>query len=162
MTKINIEYDDQQVQRAIRRLLRAGADLSPAMRTIADHLAASTRQTFDDETAPDGSPWQKLKPSTIKQRERSGYVPINILGRSGDLKASIIGQSDASSVVVGTDRIYATTHQFGAKKGVFGKTKRGAPIPWGDIPARPFLGVNANQEENIQQIVLDYIKDQWR
>ncbi|KJR41707.1 phage virion morphogenesis protein, partial [Candidatus Magnetoovum chiemensis] len=47
--------------------------------------------------------------------------------------------ANSDSVKIGSNVIYAATHQFGAKKGSFGKTKRNAPIPWGNIPARPLL-----------------------
>ena len=41
-------------------------------------------------------------------------------------------------------------HQFGAKHRAYGKTKRGAPISWGDIPTRPFLGVSDADKKTIQ------------
>ena len=51
---------------------------------------------------------------------------------------------------VGSTRIYAGAHQFGARRGACGTNKKGAPIPWGDIPARPFLGVSDADKKTIQ------------
>ncbi len=36
--------------------------------------------------------------------------------------------------------------------------KRGAPIPWGDIPARPFLGLS-DDEADVRDIVARYLVD---
>jgi phage gpG-like protein len=37
---------------------------------------------------------------------------------------------------------------FGARQGAFGRTRRNGPIPWGNIPARPFLPISENGEMN--------------
>jgi phage gpG-like protein len=61
-------------------------------------------------------------------------------------------------VSIGTNVIYAPTHQFGARQGQYGRyaTRRrtSIPIPWGDVPARPFLGVSAEDE----RVILNLIK----
>ena len=43
----------------------------------------------------------------------------------------------------GTNVVYATTQQFGAARGEFGATRRGRPIPFGDIRARAFVGFSS-------------------
>lgn len=37
--RIEIKYDDREVRKALERLRKAGADMRPAMREIAGHLA---------------------------------------------------------------------------------------------------------------------------
>jgi phage gpG-like protein len=54
--------------------------------------------------------------------------------------------------------IYAAVQQFGAAKGAFGRTSRGAPIPWGNIPARPFLGISAEDEPLMLEIVAEWFQ----
>lgn len=167
MTTIKIEYNDQQVTRAIRRIIRTGTDMTPLMRRIAGHLQASAKQSFDDQKSPDGTAWKKLKPSTLKQRKKSGKVPAKILTRDGDLARSLLADWDATSAVVGTNLAYATTHQFGAKKGQFGRfsiigTRQEVPIPWGNIPARPFLGISTKATTQIQDEVLSFITKRWK
>ncbi len=61
------------------------------------------------------------------------------------------------AVEVGSNRIYAAVQQFGQPKGASGRTKRGSPIPWGDIPPRPFLGVSSDDREAIADILSDYL-----
>lgn len=56
--------------------------------------------------------------------------------------------------------IYAGTHQFGAAKGSFGTTESGRPIPWGDIPERPFLGLLIDDAAEVELLVRDWLADQ--
>lgn len=162
MTEIRIEYDDTQVQAALNRLLHAGRDMSPVMRVIAGHLEAGVQKAFRTETAPDGTEWPELSDTTKTRRQKRGRVPIKILQESGALAGSITADSDANSAVAGTNLVYATTHQFGASKGEFGANRRGGPIPWGDIPARPFLGVSDETSTQIIDAISDFIGEQWR
>jgi phage gpG-like protein len=58
---------------------------------------------------------------------------------------------------------YAATQQYGARRGEFGtgsyKTRKGTfPMPWGDIPARPFLGFSDDDQAIILGIVRRYLK----
>lgn len=46
----------------------------------------------------------------------------------------------------------------GARKGQFGRTSRGAPIPWGNIPARDFLGVSADDRVGIVDVLRRHIR----
>ena len=59
---------------------------------------------------------------------------------------------------VGSTRIYAGTHQFGAQRGAYGTNTKGAPIPWGDIPARPFLGVSDADKKTILEIINKHLQ----
>jgi len=55
--------------------------------------------------------------------------------------------------------VYAAVHQFGAAQGAFGNTSRGSPIPWGDIPARPYLGLSDDDRQEIETFVADRLGD---
>jgi rhamnose transport system permease protein len=59
---------------------------------------------------------------------------------SGSLSRSLFAFSGPDHAGVASPAIYGAVMQFGAAQGAFGTTARGAPIPWGSIPARPFLG----------------------
>lgn len=127
-------------------------------------------RNFQDETAPDGTPWARLQPATIARREKRGQMPLTILrsnaGSSQNLSASIISQPNDSSVEVGTPLPYAAIHQFGAAQGQFGAwmgtDKLGRNhfhhLPWGDIPARPYLGLSTEDEAEIIRIAEDWIE----
>ena len=71
---------------------------------------------------------------------------------SGTLRDQIHYQISGDLLLVGSNMIYAATQQFGAKKGEFGK---GAP--WGDIPAREYLGISIADQAELQNIVADHL-----
>ena len=155
---IRVEFDDGEVRRALDRLARAGTDLAPAMRDIGEN---STRERFSDQTSPHGTPWAPLTEATKARKKRN---QDKILTRDGFLRGTLTYQADADSVEVGSPLIYAGIHQFGAKKGAFGSTAKGAPIPWGDIPARPFLvdadgWLASDDEVAIRDIILNHLAD---
>ena len=152
--QIHIELDDSSVQSAFNRLLAGGADLSPLLRDIGERLQTTTKDRFDDAKAPDGTPWAPLSEVTKARKNKN-----KILIQDRYLRDLINYQISGNTLLVGSSRIYASTHQFGAEKGSFGRTKRGAPIPWGDIPARPFLGLSDDDRKDVLEIVSDYIAD---
>lgn len=76
---------------------------------------------------------------------------------SGRLASSIAPSYGPSFAAAGTNVVYATTQQLGARRGAFGTTSRGAPIPWGDIPARHFVGLSHHTELDILGLVSRYL-----
>jgi phage gpG-like protein len=106
----------------------------------------------------------------------AGKKPL--IGETRRLSTEIYPQVDANSVEIGSSLVYAATQQFGAKMGAFGRysqvarwrkyekgdfrkhagTVKGFPIPWGDIPARPFIGLSTSDEESVLAIVTRYLQ----
>ncbi len=154
---IKIKLQDQQLRRLLNRLVKRGDDLSPAMDAISGVLADVVEESFDKEQAPDGTAWAKLSSVTIARRQKSGRGTGKILQQTGRLAQSIVAAHGSDFAQAGTNVIYAATHQFGAKKGQFGTTKRGAPIPWGDIPARSFLGLSDEGRDEIIEILTAHL-----
>ena len=148
--KIRIEIANDTLTAALQGLLAANEDLTPLMREYADFLSDRVEENFASEGRPE---WAPLSEVTIARRGGDAHP---ILQRSGQLAASIDSAFDATSAIAGTNKVYGPTMQFGAKKGEFGRTKRGAPIPWGDIPARPFLAVTDRDQVEILEILADY------
>ncbi len=153
-----IVFDDNEIRRGLLRLAQAGEDLRPVMQKIAAALEAGVDRAFEKETAPDGTPWPNLSKVTRERRRKQGTWPgqiLNITGASG-LSGSITTASDALTAQAGTIIDHAPTQQYGARKGQYDKTRRGGPIPWGDIPARPFLGVSDETREEILDLLRKY------
>ena len=81
------------------------------------------------------------------------------------MHSQLFPEADYNSAGVFTNVPYAAVHQFGARKGSFGSysdtDKNGHPFagvsPWGDIPARPFIGLSADNEEDIRQTLIEYV-----
>jgi phage virion morphogenesis protein len=162
--KVETRIDDKAVMAALNRLSAAGADLTPAMREIAGVLADAAEEAFAQQRDPTtGDRWADLEESTKKRREKGGHWPGSILQVTGALARDIESDYGADFAVVGTNKPHATTHQHGAKKGEFGamsivRTRRVVPLPWGDIPARPFLGIGAGDKEDILGILHKHLQ----
>lgn len=157
MTEIRIEIDDAAVQRLLARAIAAGRDLTPAMRNIAGFLESAAQLAFVNQAAPDGTPWADLSPATKTARAKRGTWPGQILQVTGQLSNSITSAFGPDFAEAGSNVVYAGTHQFGTARGAFGATARGAPIPWGDIPARPFLGLADAGENEVVAILTRHI-----
>lgn len=153
-----IEYDDREVRQELVRLSAAGANMSPAMRQIANHLQASAERSFKLQADPaTGAPWAPLSQTTVARRKKKGKGPTPILIQSGDLQQSLTAEHGKDYAIAGTGLIYAATHQFGAKQGQFA-SKKGQPIPWGDIPARPFLGLRKQEHGQILASIRNHLR----
>lgn len=141
-----VTVGDDDLRRALRNLQFAISDMTPAMADIAGAMQETAEDSFDTETEPGGKKWAALARSTQADRAKKNYGPQGpILQRTGRLAGSIVAEWDRDSARAGTNVVYATTQFFGAKRGAFGTTSKGRPIPWGDIPGRPFLGLNDEQ-----------------
>lgn len=170
---IKVEIDDKQVLAALNRLLETGADMTPAMQDIGEYLVTSTRQRFQDGVAPDGTPWapnsqttyllylDKFGSSFGKKTGRLTKTGANRaagkkpgLGETKQLSTKIHARATAHSVEVGSALEYAGTFHFGAKKHSF----TGGKTPWGDIPARPFLGLSEDDKAMVLDILQEHLE----
>lgn len=136
MTGVSVTVDSAEVDRALRAMAARLGDLRPAMELIGQAMVTEKDLGFRAETDPWGTPWARLSEVTMGRRRGTS---AQILRDTGNMQDSITFDAGKSSVVVGTNEPRARTHQFGASKGAYGRTKRGGPIPWGDIPRRAML-----------------------
>lgn len=163
----------------VQQFLRDAADLRPVMDEIGSSLVASTIHRFEIEKGPDGQGWT---PSARAKAEGG-----KTLTDTARLRQSITHSASASSVAVGTNVIYAGRHQFGgevkhyarsqeiyrtynANTGELGrrfvKKSRANFASWVTIgehvvnmPARPFLGVDAADTAEIGEIIADHMRE---
>ncbi|MGC9419653.1 MAG: phage virion morphogenesis protein [Rhodovulum sp.] len=111
--------------------------------------SATKERIAAGKTAPDGTPWAAWAPAYAETR---GGAQSLLVGE-GNLRDSVQNYSRGAEAIVGTNLVYGAVHQFGAEQGTFGQTGRGEPIPWGDIPARPYLGVSDEDRRGIEALV---------
>ncbi|WP_288843471.1 phage virion morphogenesis protein [uncultured Deefgea sp.] len=163
---IEITFDVARVSTALNRLISSVENPQPILRLIGEKLMESTKNRFDSSTAPDGSRWKpnamathighagKYGGSFRKDGKLSakgagrvmGKKPL--IGESGALSGGISYRLVGNSVEIGSGMQYAAIHQFGGKAG------RGRKVT---IVARPFLGLSANDEQQIESLVLEGI-----
>ena len=166
---LTIKVNDRQVLDALNQLAARTKNLRPALMEIGEDLVESTKRRFATATAPDGSPWAANSQVTVErylgifknsykkdgslskagQARSTGKKPLT--GESKDLAKTINYQvRGATGVSIGSPVVYAAMHQFGGTKGQF-------PHLWGNIPARPFLGVSTEDKANILDIIGTYL-----
>jgi phage virion morphogenesis protein len=155
---ITIEINDPVVTAALDRLAAHLADMTPAMQEIGEALTASTQDRMAAGLQPDGASFAPRSAVTVARYEQQGLRYGNPLNQSGILRGGIFPQAEPDQVRVGSNAIQAAVMQFGAAQGAFGRTARGGPIPWGDIPARPFLGLSDADRTNIGDIVSEWLE----
>ena len=152
---IQIEIDTSEVRGAIRRAIETLEDMTPIYTDIGEYLIEAHRQRFIKGVDPDGNPWAPKSAVTLERYRRRGYGFLGqpLIGPSKSLSRMILRFVSKDGVVIGSNMIYAAVMQEGAAKGAFGKTSRGAPIPFGTIPARRWLGLSSEDEAKIVKIV---------
>lgn len=168
---IRSRIDDRDIQRELRRLDRKAGNLHPCLKNIGEYLVESTQGRFTKEVDPEGKKWAALKEST-KNRKKNP----KILTESSGLRDSIVYAVRNNGLKVGTNKVYAAPHQFGLDKDlhvpahkrlvttVFKKPLK-FPV-WAEVrahtfnpklPARPFLGLSADDRQEIIEITRDFI-----
>lgn len=133
-------------------------DTTPLMRDITQYLFHEARQRFAREESPDGAKWAPRSPATLASYRREKSVWGRILQKEGGLFDTLATEAGNGYASIFVNQPYAAVMQFGASKGAFGNTRRGSPIPWGNIPARPYLGIAEPQETNIYSIIEEWLE----
>lgn len=142
---ITIDYqfpDEREIANKLKRMVDAGEDLEPAFIDIGESLLNSTHDRFDNMEDPDGNPWVSLYVD-YKNRKKKNKDKILVL--DGYLRDTLAYNTNSQGLELGTNLIYGATHQFG-------DDDRG-------IEARPYLGINADDETEIIAILNDHFAD---
>jgi phage gpG-like protein len=136
---VNVEIlGAARVQRVISRL--GHLQLHDLLDNIGNMVANQTRRRIlHDKEAPDGTEWKPLSPpgeitpyERYKRRVRPG---IGLLEFDGHLRDSITHVVSGDQVAVGSNLVYARRqHEM-----------------------RPFIGLSAENEDDIEQLVRDWI-----
>ena len=162
MSSINLKVEGD-VQRLMKRLGRiASVDKAGINNTIAEGLRTSTIERFQAEKSPEGKKWKQ----SIRAREEGGKTLI----KSAALRSSIRSEASAEGLAVGTNDIRAATHQFGDSRIIKAKRKKALRFRvsgrWVSkkevkvtIPARPFLGVSEEDEEEIKKLLSQALEE---
>lgn len=128
---------------------------------LAETLRESTLERFKQGRGPSGKRWK----TSIRAAQSGGKTLID----STDLRNSIKSSADETGFAVGTNVIYAATHQIGAPKRTI-RAKKAKVLRFRvnghfvskkqvqvSIPARPFLGVSDDDMEEIEAMLEDFV-----
>lgn len=146
MIQLNATVNDAAITAALRKLALTTSNLQPALRDIGGALEASTQERFFDETAPDGTPWEEHSDAT-KAKRGDGAEKLR---EAGHLFDSISSHVSGASLAVGVNRVYGRIHQLGGEAGRNHSVK---------IEARPYLGVDAQDERTIFETLESYLQE---
>jgi len=162
---ITVGIEDARIRDMLAAIQARLGHLRPAMTIIGETVRTSIVRNFEAGGRP--TPWAKSK--------RGGQTLVD----TARLKNSFTVRAGDDAVAVGTNVIYAGTMHYGAKQGRFGsvtaqikahvrKTASGKQsrvkahtrqmtLPWGDIPARPFMMVQDEDWPVIMAQLSDFI-----
>lgn len=163
---IQVELQDAEVRALLDGLAAALTDMSLVMGEIGEAWLASTQDRVQAGLQPDGTPFAPRSQTTIDRYAKTEQSYGNPLNTSGVMRSQIHTSHGADYVEIASNAIQAAVMQFGAEAGAFGarmgKNTKGRSyffsIPWGDIPARPFLGISDDDREMISETVDEWLK----
>lgn len=171
MLKVTLENLDQ-VTAILRKLADMAESPRPALKAIGENLSESTKRRFETGTGPDGRRWAPNATSTellALKRYKTNFTKTGriskkgmqrltgkkpLIGLSKTLSTTINYKVSGNAVEIGSPTKYAAVQQFGEKKGSLGK---GAP--WGDIPARPFLGLSRDDQGDVLDVLKSHLRN---
>ncbi len=178
---ISVELQEATARQALRDLLARMENPRGFYKGVGEALLASTSTRFETETGPDGKPWTPLKPATIRARTKAGQLPLTILrsntkGKSGSsLAGSINYIASDDELRIGSPVAYAAIHQLGgtiekqagsrymvgrrfAKRDKEGGKDVAIKAHTITIPARPYIGISAADQEGILEQAQDWLE----
>lgn len=158
---IEIRIDDDPVTAALAQLTTRMTDMTKPMGDIGELLVASTKDRTLSGRSPDGTAFAPRSQTTLERYASRnpplvpGGGPLNL---SGNMIAGIFPEAGRDFARIGSNAIQAAVMQFGQPQGASGRTSRGGPIPWGNIPARPFLGLSDDDRTGIIAIITEWLE----
>lgn len=165
---ILLELSDRDLVAALEGLDDGLTDQSPVMNQIGDYLAGAARDRIEDGVDVKGQPFAPLSQTTLDRYAKADppKVSRSPLWQSGMMRQGIFHESGPDYAEFGSNAIQAAVMHFGAEQGEFGawigKDKNGRmhfhSIPWGNIPARPFIGVSEDDETNMVILIEEWLE----
>lgn len=144
MAGTRVRIQPENLDQVLDKFTRLAA--APAERTlysdIGEYLDLATRERFELEMAPDGTPWEALDPEYQARKKRRAD---QILVLDAYLRDQMSYTAQAGSVDFGSSRIYAATHHYGD--------------PDRGIPERPILGLSEDDETHILKLAQEHLED---
>ena len=174
-----IQLTDRSGLDYLHALIGRAEDMRPVLTEIGEDMAESTKLRFASTSAPDGTAWAPNSALTLARyssnfaRKKDGSLTkgseAKLAGKKpGTGETRMLGTTinyqvqGTDAVGIGSPMVYAGTFNYGAQSGEFGfgmySSRVGSfPLPWGNIPARPFLGASEADKTNIVRLVQDYL-----
>jgi len=156
---IGVTFRGDSIAAGFRALQRLGHEPAGMMRAIGVALVETTHQRFERAQDPQGNSWAPWS-AAYAAVTRSNSI-LRGRGMAGGLMGSITFAAEGRSVRVGSNKVYAAAHQFGAT--IVPKTAKSLSFMLGGkrvhakkvtLPARPYLGFGPADRAAVHAIVL--------
>ena len=152
-----IDVDHQAVTDMLRQLVHQVGSTASILPALGEDMMERTKQRFASGTAPDGQRWIANTRTTLMRylQQKNGFSKKTgkigakgrtlamskkpLIGMDGALAKEIYYDVEDNSLTLGSIMKYAAMQQYGGKRSQFRQL-------WGDIPARPFLPIDAQNE----------------
>ncbi|MBN5414448.1 phage virion morphogenesis protein [Serratia marcescens] len=184
MAGSTLTFDYQDALNTLLRTQAALADPAPLLADMGEKLLEFHQQRFKEQKSPDGTSWADLSPRYKKSKRKN---KDKILTLDGPLRNTLRWQINAEELLFGTDRVYGAIHQFGgtieiaarSQQAYYRQKKNGKvdnrfvrksksnlakwhtlPAHTVSIPARPWLGVSAEQGVRLVELAKNYLQRQ--
>lgn len=145
MAGVVITGFEQETERQAKVLKRA-KDLKPAMEKVRIYMLTNALpKRWRAQVSHTGAAWKAVEDP--KRKEKLGSARILFL--KGDMQRSVasgpfsLTKTDKKSITIGTNMVYAATHQFGD--------------PDRNIPARPWIGFSKFDIKTREEILVRYL-----
>jgi phage virion morphogenesis protein len=138
---INVSVSDN-VTGGLRALSEKLNNMQIVYEDIGTHLLTSHKDRWEAQESPEGQGWQPLSDKYLqspKKRQSRGRNQILVLNEY--LREGLRYQASDTTLEFGTDSEYGARQHFGG----------------GGIPARPWLGISAEDETEISAILSDWL-----
>lgn len=143
MAGASITINSAEMVAGLRQLQTALGDLRPVFRDIGEYLIISHRERFERQVSPDGQPWADLSPGYLAEKP---YNQDKKLVLDGHLMNELhYNDPTETQLEFGANQVYAATHQFGREEA--------------NIPARPFLGLSGDDEQEVLGIIAEHLRE---
>ena len=156
-TKNGVSLNWGGFDKALGKAAHKLGDKQALMESVGDALVSGTLKRFSDQEDPQGKKWEP----SARAAEEGGET----LTDTAALRKSIDYAATSEKVMVGSNLPYARIHQKGgtikpkkAKKLVFkGRGGKKVAVDKVTIPARPYLGVSADDMKDVRETISDFL-----
>jgi phage virion morphogenesis protein len=135
------------VRAILQKAALSSADRDALLDSVGNIVQKQTEDRFAEQIDPEGNKWKVLAQKTHDYYIKKGWGKTRfLLIGEGNLRSQIIYEKSGWSVLVGSALEYAATHQFGR----------------GNIPARPYLGISAENAAELAVEIQGYLASRLR
>ena len=135
-----VKIDVRTTLKEVKAVERRVNNLAIPFENYGRWFKKETDRQFDKETNPEGTPWAKLRPSTLARKRYLGYS-LKILTASGHMRNTLDHKATKGGVEVWIEGA-AEFHQFGTE----------------NLPERKIIGMSESREDKLTGTIDNWIQ----